>query len=126
MKKYMLVLFLLAGLSNFSFAQGRHNRKKNGLEINKKVEPRKQVFHFEKRPKDKKMVSNGTSYKKSTAYSNPDGDGFRSFDGIKKNKKFVSESAAKRKQYQKQLRKSVYARNDQGRSLRKQMFYGSK
>lgn len=123
MKKYMMILFLLVGLSSFSFAQGRHNGKKNGLETNKRVEPRKQMFHFEKQPKDKKMSSNGTSYRRSTVYK-VDGDGFKSANGIKKNKKFVSTSATKRKQYQKQLRQSVYARNNEGRSLRNQMLFG--
>lgn len=125
MKKYMLVLFLLVGLFNFSFAQGKHHGKKNGLETNKKVEPRKQMSHFEKKPKDKKIVSNGTKYKRSNDYK-VDGDGFKSVNGIKKNKKFVSKAVAKRKRYQKQLTESVYARNGQGRSLRKQMLYGSR
>ena len=53
----MMILFLLVGLSSFSLAQGRHNGKRNGLETNKKVEPRKQMFHFEKREKDKKIAS---------------------------------------------------------------------
>lgn len=70
------------------------------------------------------MASNGTNYRKLQKYKKVDGDGFKSANGIKKNKKFVSTSAAKRKQYQKQLRQSVYARNNDGRSFRNQMLFG--
>lgn len=117
-------MFLLAGLSNFSFAQGRHSGKKNGLETNKKVEPRKQMFHFDKREKDKKMASNGTTYRKPQKYRKVDGDGFKSSNGVAKNSKFVSDSRKQKKRYKKQLNRSVYARNNDGYSLWNQRVFG--
>lgn len=105
----MLILFLLVGLSSLTYAQGRHRAKKNGLETNKKVEPRKQRSHFEKQPKDKKIAFNGSRYRKSSEYT-LDGNGFSiARPGKKKYKKAIADIKTPKKRYQKRIGRSVYA-----------------
>ncbi len=126
MKKYIVIFLLIAGLSEISFAQQKYTFKQNGFErVTKKKHQRKQqVTHFEKNRKDKRLATNGTSYKNVKKHKKVDVKSFASANGVRNDKKFVSASRAQKKQYKSQLRESVYAKNTGGGSLRRQMLYG--
>lgn len=76
MKKIVLMLLLIFGVSVTSFSQaagkGSGERSEDG-----KRKPRKQMKHFEKRKKDPNMKHNGTSYRRNRKSKHKvDGDGF--------------------------------------------------
>jgi hypothetical protein len=110
MKKYVMLLFLLVGLSTAVLAQGRGRNKKEGSETitYKQKKSKKQMMHFEKQKKDKKMANNGTSYRKTKRY-NVDGNGFRSVQAMKKDNRFGSAAGTQRVRHQKRLIRTVYA-----------------
>ena len=75
MKKFILLLFLLIGISSPIFSQ---SAGKGGSErSDSKRKPRKQMRHFDKQKKDKNLKHNGTSYRRNRKSKHKvDGDGF--------------------------------------------------
>jgi hypothetical protein len=110
MKKIIMILFLLAGLSTTMFAQGKRRQQKEGSETitYKQKKSKKQMAHFEKQKKDKKMAYNGTNYRKSKKYT-VDGDGFKGVQAMKKDNRFGSAAGTQRVRHQKRLIRTVYA-----------------
>jgi len=60
MKKLLLVIFLLISVRLFSQSAGKSSGEKNSRSSARK--PHAQMQHFDKRPKDKLLKRNGTSY----------------------------------------------------------------
>ncbi|HEY0031352.1 MAG TPA: hypothetical protein VGC65_11375 [Bacteroidia bacterium] len=110
MKKYVLILFLLVGLSNVTFAQDRQKGSEtiSNKKWNKKM--KKQRSHFEKRKKDNKQKDNGTSYRKEHKKYQVDGNGFAAVLPVKEDKKFMRNSFLQRKSYKRKLKDIMYAR----------------
>ena len=108
MKKYVIILLLIAGFSIPSQAQVFKKReKREGAEEYPKVKPHKQMYHFEKREKDKKMAHNGSNYKKPRQYK-VDGDGFAAYNTMQRDfKPFFLPDKSRR--YQKKMKRMMYA-----------------
>ncbi|MFL5762567.1 MAG: hypothetical protein ACJ77K_01415 [Bacteroidia bacterium] len=88
MKRYLIILLLMTGFLNFSNAQVFHRKereKREGAEEYTKVKPHKQMYHFEKQEKDKKIAHNGSNYKKPENYK-VDGNGFAAYVPVKEHK----------------------------------------
>src|ERR1700746_1011988 len=111
MKKLVMVLFLLAGLSSVSSAQllHRHDRSEANNPKHKVKVKKHQNFHFGKQEKDPAMAHNGSSYRKTQKYK-VDMVSFKSTRPIKNNRKFTSQAASERKGYQQKLKTTVYSR----------------
>ncbi|MGZ4049037.1 MAG: hypothetical protein ACXVNN_06695, partial [Bacteroidia bacterium] len=91
MKKLVIVLFLLAGLSNFSSAQifSRHDRSE--AKTSKQVKPvkvRKQMSHFEKQKKDVNIAHNGA--KRKTEKYNVAKVSFKAINPVRNERWFTS------------------------------------
>lgn len=109
MKTYIVILFLIAGLSTALFAQGGGRNKEGAEAITyKQKKSKKQMAHFEKKKKDKRLADNGTNYRKSKK-KNVDGNGFRSVQAIRKDDRFGSIAGTQRVRHQKRLIRTVYA-----------------
>jgi hypothetical protein len=105
MKKYLMILLLLAGFSVQSSAQiFKHKEKHEGAEKYTKVKPHAQMYHFEKQEKDKKLAHNGSNYKKPRKYK-VDGDGFAAYDPQRERKLLPDKS----RRLQRKMKKMAYA-----------------
>lgn len=102
------MLFLLAGLSNFTSAQifGRHESSETNA---KRVKVKKhQMFHFEKQTKDNNVVHNGTALKREK-YA-VDKVSFSSVTPLYNNRRFIGGGKLHQKEYEARLIKTVYSR----------------
>jgi hypothetical protein len=81
MKKFILITSLILGISGFVSAQtASHLGNEKESMFKGRIKVRKQVSHFEKRKKDKKMRHNGTSVRREQCENGRkvDGNGFAS------------------------------------------------
>jgi hypothetical protein len=74
MKRYITLLFLLVGLSTFTYAQTAAHGRTEKMHSQKRL--KKQRSHFEKPKLDKKMRYNGTSTFKSIRISQCHPEGY--------------------------------------------------
>jgi hypothetical protein len=87
MKKLIIILSLLYGISSFCIAQTSFRTKAEHFisKRDKEIKPHKQMSHFAKAPRDKRLRYNGTSCRRKECAKSKytvDGNGFNS------NKKF--------------------------------------
>jgi hypothetical protein len=87
MKKLLIIIGLMFGVSSLGYSQSANV---NGIEykvFKKKTKRTKQLTHFEKQKKDKKIKYNGASYKKEAVSRCVDGNSFKSPKKYKERKK---------------------------------------
>jgi hypothetical protein len=87
MKKLLMIIGLLLGVSGYSYSQ---QASINGIEykvFKKKTRATKQLTHFEAPKKDKKMKYNGSRYKPKGLDRCVDGNSFKSPKKYKERKK---------------------------------------
>jgi hypothetical protein len=90
MKKFLLIISLIFGISGFVTAQTKsHLGKEQEHMFKGKIKVRKQVQHFEKRKKDKAIAHNGTSVRREKCERGRcvDGNGFASTKWFPSDKK---------------------------------------
>lgn len=83
MKKLALILLILFGIVHFGKAQTSFRAKAEKIisKKDKEIKPRRQMSHFEKVPRDRKLRHNGTQIRRSQAMKskyNVEGNGFKS------------------------------------------------
>ena len=89
MKKVLVLVIFLVGVSSISFAQsaGKGDSEKSGKGgmFHKERKPRKQMSHFDTQKRDPNIKNNGTAYRRNhkREYYTVDGDGFGSAKGGK-------------------------------------------
>lgn len=82
MKKVLVLVIFLVGISSFSFAQsaGKGDSERSGKKslFKKERKPRKQMSHFDTQKRDPNIKNNGTAYRRNhkREYYTVDGDGF--------------------------------------------------
>lgn len=87
MKKLLFVFLLCFGITSAGYSQaaGKGGAEKSS---GSKVQPRGQMRHFDKAPRDPKMKHNGTAYnRKKKKAQKVDGDGFSNSSGKGKRRK---------------------------------------
>jgi hypothetical protein len=87
MKKLALILLILFGISYFGHAQASFKAKAEHFitKKDKEIKPHRQMSHFAKAPRDRKLRYNGTQVRRNQTMNskyNVEGNGFKS------NKKF--------------------------------------
>jgi hypothetical protein len=83
MKKLITILIILFGILQMGHAQASMRAKAEHLlsKRDKEIKPHKQISHFAKAPKDRKIRYNGTIVRRSQVASskyNVEGNGFKS------------------------------------------------